>query len=173
MTRRTIIYKDSETGKLYASPEFNGDKTEFEMFQLSGECDADWNDILKEFKGVNTLREFMDASERAQKHYKPFVIYNETANTPTELGGEILPVYEIDNISKIKSDHVIMIKNKINQKLYRVKITENLVMTVEVEAENESDAEQQVDDNWHKGEYILDDTNFMDVTFEVIDNELE
>ena len=56
--------------------------------------------------------------------------------------------------------------------LYRVKITETLTMTVEVEADNESDAEQKVNDQWRKSEYILDYNNFSDVTFEVIGNKL-
>jgi hypothetical protein len=50
---------------------------------------------------------------------------------------------------------------------YKVKITKILEMTVEVEAENESSAEQQINDKWRNSEYILDADNFIDVTFEV------
>ena len=55
--------------------------------------------------------------------------------------------------------------------VYKVKITETLTMTVEVEAEDKPSAEQQVHDNWRNSDYILDADNFTDVTFEVIDAE--
>ena len=54
-------------------------------------------------------------------------------------------------------------------KTYKVKITETLAATVEIEADNELDAEQQVSDCWHNSEYILDAANFVGVTFEVVD----
>ena len=55
--------------------------------------------------------------------------------------------------------------------MYHVKVTETLTMTVEVEAENELSAEQQVSDDWRNCEYILDAANFTGVTFEVVRNE--
>jgi flagella basal body P-ring formation protein FlgA len=38
--------------------------------------------------------------------------------------------------------------------MYQVKITEILTMTVEIEAENESSAEQQIKDRWKNSEYV-------------------
>lgn len=113
MTRRTIIYKDKTTGKTFATPEFNGDKTEFTMFQMNGECDADWDDIQKEFSGVKTLQEFIEASEKAQKHYKPATIYNSANNTIIKSDKEILTVSEIGDIYKITSDYILNINGEI------------------------------------------------------------
>ena len=39
-------------------------------------------------------------------------------------------------------------------------------MTVDVETENQEQAEQIVDSKWRRGEYILDADNFMGVEFE-------
>ena len=52
--------------------------------------------------------------------------------------------------------------------VYHVKITETLMMDVEVEAETESDAEQQVHTNWRNSEYILGAENFSGVKFEIV-----
>ena len=52
---------------------------------------------------------------------------------------------------------------------YRVTIVVTLKRTVEVEADDQYDAEQIVTDGWHNGEYILDNDldadNFIDVEF--------
>ena len=52
---------------------------------------------------------------------------------------------------------------------FRVTITETLKRTVEVEADDQYDAEQIVTDGWHNGKYILDNVldadNFIDVEF--------
>jgi hypothetical protein len=121
MTRRTVIYEDKTTGNIYASPEFNGDRTEYEMFQMSGDCDADWSDIQKEFSDIKTLQDFREASGRAQKHYKPFIFYNNVTNTYTELGGEILPVVENAEVSEINSEYII---NLSSNTVYKVEGTE-------------------------------------------------
>jgi len=107
MTSITIIFKDKATGKIYASPEFNGDKMEFEMLKLDGKCDADWSDILKEFSGVKTIQEFKEATIRAQKHYAPFRIFNELTKEMTKLGSEMLPIYEITDVSDIESCYIV------------------------------------------------------------------
>lgn len=39
-------------------------------------------------------------------------------------------------------------------------------MTVDVEAEDEREAEQIVSDHWHDSDYILDADNFVGVEFE-------
>lgn len=51
---------------------------------------------------------------------------------------------------------------------FNVTITEILKMTIEVEAEDQQQAEQIISDNWKSGEYILDSDNFVDVEFKAI-----
>ena len=50
---------------------------------------------------------------------------------------------------------------------YEVKITEILEKVVCVNAENVIDAEEQVQDAWDNGDYVLDADNFVIATFEV------
>ena len=50
------------------------------------------------------------------------------------------------------------------KKNYKVRITETLVMTVDV-------AEQIASDNWHNSDYILDADNFVGVEFEATEEE--
>ena len=54
-------------------------------------------------------------------------------------------------------------------KEYAVKITETLEKIVCVQAEDEFDAEYQVQDAWDNGECILDADDFVFATFEVND----
>ena len=87
MIRRKIIFKDDIIGKLFVIPEFNGDKEGYE--------------ILEEFVGIETLDDFKEASERAQKHYHSF------------LGEDILPVEEIKDISEVKGcDYTYIAENE-------------------------------------------------------------
>ena len=74
MTRRYIVFYDDETGYYYSTPEFNGDKSEMEALGSQDSCDKDWPDIILEFKGVNSLEKFKDASARAQGYYHSFCI---------------------------------------------------------------------------------------------------
>lgn len=57
------------------------------------------------------------------------------------------------------------------KKNYKVRITETLVMTVDVEAHSRDEAEQIASDNWHNSGYILDADNFVGVEFEVTEEE--
>ena len=102
MIRRKIVFKDNVIGKLFITPEFNGDKEGYEARGncLDG-CDKNWDEILEEFVGVETLDDFKEASERAQKHYHSF------------LGEEILPVKEMENIVDIKGcDYIYLIHDE-------------------------------------------------------------
>ena len=102
MTRRRIIFSDKSTGKLYATPEFNGDKAEFDHF-FKGHthhdtCDKSWEQILNErFAGIKTLEDFVKASDAAQMDYHSF------------LGIEIRPVEQIENAGAISADEVFYI----------------------------------------------------------------
>lgn len=56
---------------------------------------------------------------------------------------------------------------------FKVTITETLKRTVEVEANDQQEAEQMVSDGWHKSEYILDAEDFVDVAFEAVPEKTE
>ena len=51
---------------------------------------------------------------------------------------------------------------------FTVAITEMLVRTVEVEANDQHEAEQIVSDGWHDGKYTLDAEDFIGVDFEAV-----
>ena len=55
----------------------------------------------------------------------------------------------------------------IKVKKYAVKITEILERVVHVNADNEDDAQEQVEDGWHNGDYVLDAEDFVVATFEL------
>ena len=57
------------------------------------------------------------------------------------------------------------------KKSYKVRITETLAMTVDVEAHSRDEAEQIASDNWHNSDYILDADNFVGVEFEATKEE--
>ena len=99
MIRRNVILKDSLTKRLFITPEFNGDKEEFEMRKFCSDgCSKNWEEILKEFEGVKTLKEFKEVSERVQNYYY------------SAFGIEILPIEEIKEISEVKNDYVYLIE---------------------------------------------------------------
>ncbi|MCL1857663.1 MAG: DpnD/PcfM family protein [Oscillospiraceae bacterium] len=52
--------------------------------------------------------------------------------------------------------------------MYRIRITERLVMVVEAEADDEAEAKEQVKDDWFNQEYVLDSENFASVEFECV-----
>ena len=57
-------------------------------------------------------------------------------------------------------------KKHILYKKFNVTITETLKMVVEVEAQNQQQAEQIVSDRWRNSEYILDADNFCEVSLQ-------
>ena len=59
----------------------------------------------------------------------------------------------------------------LDNKPFRVVITETLKLTVEVEAKDPKDAEQLVSDNWHNSMYVLNADNFAHVEFEAEDEQ--
>ena len=50
-------------------------------------------------------------------------------------------------------------------KTYDVTITENLQMTVPIEAESLAEAEQIAEENWNSSQYILDADHFVGADF--------
>ena len=68
MTRRKVIFVDSDYSK-YATPEFNGDKSELLAFNSSDSCDKDWKEIEELFMKCQTLHEFEMANEYVQNLY--------------------------------------------------------------------------------------------------------
>lgn len=61
-------------------------------------------------------------------------------------------------------------KKQIIYKKFNITITETLKMVVEVEAQNQQQAEQIVSDRWRNSEYILDADNFCEVEFTATEN---
>ena len=51
---------------------------------------------------------------------------------------------------------------------FRVTITETSKMTIEVEADDQQQAEQMVSDSWHRSKYVLDADDFVGVEFEAV-----
>lgn len=51
---------------------------------------------------------------------------------------------------------------------FKVTITETLEHIIDIEAENQYEAEQIIFDKWKNGEYILGSENFVDVKFKAI-----
>ena len=51
---------------------------------------------------------------------------------------------------------------------FKVTITETLKLTVDVEADNQQQAEQMISDGWYNSEYILNADNFVSVDFEAV-----
>lgn len=50
-------------------------------------------------------------------------------------------------------------------KEYKIKIKETLEMVVSIEAESISDAKKLAEERWKNSEYVLDYSNFEDVSF--------
>ena len=59
----------------------------------------------------------------------------------------------------------------LDNKPFKVVITETLKLTVEVEAKDPKDAEQLVSDNWHNSMYVLNADNFAYAEFEAEDEQ--
>lgn len=51
---------------------------------------------------------------------------------------------------------------------FKVTITETLKRTVEVEADNQHEAEQMMSDDWYSSKYILVAEDFVDVAFDAV-----
>jgi hypothetical protein len=111
MTRRNIIFKDNSTGKLYMTPEYNGDKTEFERIQSMDSCSLDWDEIMaRNFNSITTLQDFRRANIIAQRHYNSFL--------DDVVGRCPLPIHEIINTNEIKNDEVYLIDNGVITKIF-------------------------------------------------------
>jgi hypothetical protein len=96
MTRRKVLFRDAEHECCWVTPEFNGDKAEFQNMGSWDSCDKGWAEIFEEFKNAKTLPEFEKASARAQKYYHSFLP-----------GGEILPITNIGKGLFAENDLVI------------------------------------------------------------------
>lgn len=111
MTRRNIVLKTKD-GKLYVTPEFNGDKREYELKETSlgvksvDSYSKNWEEVLKDFEGITTLEEFERASKQAQEYGTSFLGYI-----------DILPVEEISKIEDVQNDEVYLIKDGVLRKL--------------------------------------------------------
>ena len=106
MTRRKVYFYDSKTKKLYSTPEFNGDKNEFAFFSKRGDsCDKNFDEILKEFNGVKILKEFENASNKAQNYYHSGFVKK-----------SLLPIEEVKEITY--NDEIYVVDSEGNPYLY-------------------------------------------------------
>jgi hypothetical protein len=97
MTRRRILFRDTELECCWITPEFNGDKTELLQFGSADSCDKDWAEIYEEFRNVKTLPEFEKMNAQAQKYYHSSIAKNIT----------IFPIENISDGKYTESDLVI------------------------------------------------------------------
>jgi hypothetical protein len=96
MTRRKVLFRDTENTCCWVTPEFNGDRSELREKGSRDSCDKDWQEIFEEFKNVKTLPEFEKMNAQAQKYYH--------SHLP---GTKILPVENIGNERFEENDSVI------------------------------------------------------------------
>lgn len=99
MTRRRVVFIELRSGSVYITPEFNGDKREFEQFigKNGDSCTATWEEIAEIFRPVKRLEEFRAASETAQKCYI------------SSFGTEIQPIEQVPDIAGINADEFLLL----------------------------------------------------------------
>lgn len=101
MIRRRVIFTDSVSGLTYVTPEFNGDKQEFEQFigENGDKCTATWAEIAEVFRPVRTLEEFKAANEAAQRCYM-------SAVAPK---AKPLPARQLPDIAGLNADEIMFL----------------------------------------------------------------
>jgi hypothetical protein len=98
MTRRKILFRDVEHGCCWITPEFNGDKSEFQQAKSQDSCDKDWSEIFDEFRATPmTLEKFKEISNRAQSYY-----HSHLADRPA-----ILPIEKIEGDVFTENDNIL------------------------------------------------------------------
>lgn len=68
MTRRNFVFK-CEDGRYAVSPEFNGDKEEFEHFRSSDECDITFEHMKEIMSHVFSLQDFILGVKTIEEAY--------------------------------------------------------------------------------------------------------
>lgn len=69
MTRRRVCFV-TQKGIRYVSPEYNGDKEEFELFGMKDTCEKNWSEIMNVFNAVKTFPDFVKALVTVASYYK-------------------------------------------------------------------------------------------------------
>lgn len=96
MTRRIFIYLDYGRGVLYASPEFNGDKTEYaHRGGALDSCDLTTEELFGLFE-VKTLSDFQNACVEAQSCYHSFL--DESGTTKKEFPITMMELFELPHL---------------------------------------------------------------------------
>jgi len=101
MTRRRVVFTDPVTGRRYVTPEFNGDKAEFEQNSMRDTCTADWDQIMAMFKTASTLDEFKAANYQAQGYYISSIAPDAPPEPVIEINAGILLPDEIRNCDEL------------------------------------------------------------------------
>jgi hypothetical protein len=103
MKYRNIVFLDKD-GKMYATPEYKGDKREIESYRSADSkgdtFEKNWEEVLDEFRGVESLDEFKKITEKTQRYAKSC-----SGNV------EIRPAEEIADIKYVVGDEVYLIVN--------------------------------------------------------------
>lgn len=101
MTRRRVCFI-KKNGVKYITPEFNGDKAEFEFFGMNDRCVKNWQEIEELFQSCKTFTDFIKANVEAQSYYQ------------SVLGdGSIQTVYCVrKNQTMPTADHIIYINER-------------------------------------------------------------
>lgn len=71
MTRRIIVYKgrNAHEGSYFVSQEFNGDREEAIRWNPQTAIQANWNEVVKLFNGIDSLHMFRKAVRKAEDLY--------------------------------------------------------------------------------------------------------
>jgi len=84
------VFTDPITGRRYVTPEFNGDKPEFEQNKMGDICTADWDQIMAVFKTAKALDEFKAANYQSQGYYISSIAPNVPPEPVVEINAGIL-----------------------------------------------------------------------------------
>ena len=69
MTRRRIIFRTGGGIGFWITPEINGDSDELKRIGAADTCDLTWLEIKNLFRGVQSWRDFQEASDAAQRSF--------------------------------------------------------------------------------------------------------
>ena len=101
MTRRRVVFTDPASGRRYVTPEFNGDKIEFEENHMGDACTATWDEIMVYFNAVSNLQQFKAANYLAQGHYISFGVPDLPPEPVVEINAGILFPDNIRNCDEL------------------------------------------------------------------------
>lgn len=91
MTRRKIVFHNSQNGTYVISDEYNGDKSEMEQFGL-GSCDNTWDEFMEAMSDVDNLASFLIVISHITASYHPTINGTPTPDQMVRMVGSRLNV---------------------------------------------------------------------------------